>query len=106
MIFYFAIPVGSGLGYVVGSSFADLMGSWQWGIRVTPFIGLFCVMTLILFVDEPERGQAENVPLHSKASSPPNANPSRTRSPPSSHLIDDLKYLIRKWVPIFLDYDA
>ncbi|KAL3098048.1 hypothetical protein niasHT_027593 [Heterodera trifolii] len=69
MFFYFAIPVGSGLGYVIGSSATSLaksaLGSvdcpfcWQWGIRVTPLLGLFCIITLLLFVKEPVRGQSE-----------------------------------------------
>ena len=28
-LFYFAIPVGSGLGYIVGSETAKVMGSWH-----------------------------------------------------------------------------
>uniref|UniRef100_A0A183BQM3 MFS domain-containing protein n=1 Tax=Globodera pallida TaxID=36090 RepID=A0A183BQM3_GLOPA len=69
MFFYFAIPVGSGLGYVVGSyatlmakrweASTDCLDCWQWGIRVTPVLGLFCIVTLLLFVQEPVRGQAE-----------------------------------------------
>ncbi|KJH53774.1 transporter, major facilitator family protein [Dictyocaulus viviparus] len=35
MYFYFAIPCGSGLGFVVGSSVAALTGDWRWGIRIT-----------------------------------------------------------------------
>uniref|UniRef100_A0A914GY17 Major facilitator superfamily (MFS) profile domain-containing protein n=1 Tax=Globodera rostochiensis TaxID=31243 RepID=A0A914GY17_GLORO len=69
MFFYFAIPVGSGLGYVVGSyatlmarrwgASSDCLDCWQWGIRVTPVLGLFCIVNLMLFVQEPVRGQAE-----------------------------------------------
>ena len=57
--FYFAIPVGSGLGYIVGSSVASLMGSWHWALRVTPILGLICVLLLILLVREPKRGESE-----------------------------------------------
>ncbi|PIO70736.1 transporter, major facilitator family protein [Teladorsagia circumcincta] len=35
MVFYFAIPVGSGLGFIGGSSIALWTGSWQWGVRRT-----------------------------------------------------------------------
>lgn len=34
MIFYFAVPVGSGLGYVGGSYFSLWAGSWQGGVRL------------------------------------------------------------------------
>uniref|UniRef100_A0A8C9WJZ0 Protein spinster homolog 1 n=1 Tax=Scleropages formosus TaxID=113540 RepID=A0A8C9WJZ0_SCLFO len=33
-IFYFAIPVGSGLGYIVGSKVDDLEQDWHWALRV------------------------------------------------------------------------
>uniref|UniRef100_A0A9J7XKJ2 Protein spinster homolog 1 n=2 Tax=Cyprinus carpio TaxID=7962 RepID=A0A9J7XKJ2_CYPCA len=33
-IFYFAIPVGSGLGYIVGSKVNDVAGDWHWALRV------------------------------------------------------------------------
>uniref|UniRef100_A0A915K5X5 Major facilitator superfamily (MFS) profile domain-containing protein n=1 Tax=Romanomermis culicivorax TaxID=13658 RepID=A0A915K5X5_ROMCU len=33
MLFYFAIPVGSGLGYVLGGAVASFTNSWQWGVR-------------------------------------------------------------------------
>ena len=59
MFFYFAIPVGSGLGYVVGSGVSKLTGHWQWGIRVTPIAGILCVLALLLIVEEPVRGAAE-----------------------------------------------
>jgi len=61
MFFYFAIPVGSGLGYVVGSGVASVLGGWQWGIRVTPFLGVLLIVCLALFVEEPTRGMADRV---------------------------------------------
>ncbi|XP_014679784.1 PREDICTED: protein spinster homolog 1-like, partial [Priapulus caudatus] len=33
MVFYFAIPVGSGLGYIVGTNVASIFHKWQWGLR-------------------------------------------------------------------------
>uniref|UniRef100_A0A671N0W8 Protein spinster homolog 1 n=1 Tax=Sinocyclocheilus anshuiensis TaxID=1608454 RepID=A0A671N0W8_9TELE len=33
-VFYFAIPVGSGLGYIVGSEVDDVTGDWHWALRV------------------------------------------------------------------------
>ncbi|KAK3767380.1 hypothetical protein RRG08_049748 [Elysia crispata] len=64
MIFYFAIPVGSGLGYIVGSNVADLLGSWQWALRVTPGLGVICVILIIFFSVEPQRGMSEGNNVH------------------------------------------
>lgn len=58
-IFYFAIPVGSGLGYIVGSKVKDATGDWHWGLRVTPALGVIAVGLLIFFVKEPPRGAME-----------------------------------------------
>lgn len=60
-LFYFAIPVGSGLGYIVGSSTAEFFGDWRYALRVTPLLGVVSVLLLLLFLDEPERGQCEEV---------------------------------------------
>lgn len=57
-IFYFAIPVGSGLGYIIGAETAKFMGSWHWALRVTPVLGMIAI-TLLLFIEEPERGLSE-----------------------------------------------
>uniref|UniRef100_A0A8R1DTA7 MFS domain-containing protein n=1 Tax=Caenorhabditis japonica TaxID=281687 RepID=A0A8R1DTA7_CAEJA len=59
MIFYFAIPVGSGLGFIVGSNVATLTGHWQWGIRVSAIAGFIVTIALVLLTYEPERGAAE-----------------------------------------------
>ena len=53
--FYFAIPVGSGLGYIVGSQMARIFGSWQFALRFTPLFGLISIICY-LFVKEPKRG--------------------------------------------------
>jgi len=34
-VFYFAIPVGSGLGYIAGSKVKDVAGDWHWALRVS-----------------------------------------------------------------------
>ncbi|CAL8085812.1 unnamed protein product [Calicophoron daubneyi] len=61
-LFYFAVPVGSGLGYVVGSAVTDLAGGrWQWSLRVTPALGLLCIILLGLLHKDPPRGLAEGV---------------------------------------------
>uniref|UniRef100_A0A6M2E1V1 Putative sugar transporter/spinster transmembrane protein n=1 Tax=Xenopsylla cheopis TaxID=163159 RepID=A0A6M2E1V1_XENCH len=57
-LFYFAIPVGSGLGYIAGSAMAHVGGSWHWALRVTPALGLIAVI-LIKFIQEPARGLSD-----------------------------------------------
>ncbi|XP_060521641.1 protein spinster isoform X2 [Cylas formicarius] len=67
-LFYFAIPVGSGLGYIVGSETASLAGSWHWALRVTPALGLVAVFMIVVFLEEPERGASEGN-VHMEATS-------------------------------------
>ncbi|KAL4223098.1 Protein spinster 3 [Mactra antiquata] len=59
MVFYFAIPVGSGLGYVVGANMAEAFGQWQYALRLTPFLGIICVVLILIIVKEPVRGGAD-----------------------------------------------
>ncbi|XP_073697927.1 protein spinster homolog 1 [Garra rufa] len=63
-IFYFAIPVGSGLGYIVGSEVNDVAKDWHWALRVTPSLGLLAVILLFFVVQEPKRGAIEARPEH------------------------------------------
>jgi len=58
-LFYFAIPVGSGLGYIVGSKTAELAGSWQWGLRATPVLGILAVLMIMFLLEDPPRGHSE-----------------------------------------------
>ena len=58
-IFYFAIPVGSGLGYVVGQGLSASFGSWHWALRGTPILGAFAVIAIVLFLKDPPRGESE-----------------------------------------------
>ena len=58
-VFYLAVPVGSGMGYIVGSNVAEVFKSWKWALRVTPPLGFICVLLLIFVVQEPKRGSAE-----------------------------------------------
>jgi len=58
-LFYFAIPVGSGLGYIVGSETAKAFGHWQWGLRATPVLGVIAVVLILLFMMDPPRGESE-----------------------------------------------
>jgi len=58
-LFYFAIPVGSGMGYIVGSETAAFFGHWQWGLRATPVLGIVAVVLIILLLTDPPRGESE-----------------------------------------------
>ena len=57
-LFYFSIPVGSGLGYIVGSGVARAAGDWRWGVRTTPFLAYIALIILIIFLTDPPRGHA------------------------------------------------
>ncbi|GFU45105.1 protein spinster homolog 1 [Nephila pilipes] len=58
-IFYFAIPVGSGLGYIVGDQIVNHTGEWQWALRVTPVLGFISVLITFIYVKDPPRGEAD-----------------------------------------------
>lgn len=58
-VFYFAIPVGSGLGYIVGTSVAQAMGAWYWALRVTPVLGTVAVLLILFVLREPLRGASD-----------------------------------------------
>ncbi|KAK4874836.1 hypothetical protein RN001_014196 [Aquatica leii] len=58
-LFYFAIPVGSGMGYIIGSETASATGKWQWGLRVTPFLGAIAVLLIVFVLKDPHRGESE-----------------------------------------------
>ncbi|XP_033208580.1 protein spinster [Belonocnema kinseyi] len=58
-LFYFAIPVGSGLGYIAGGETARATGSWQWGLRITPALGILAIILILLLVRDPIRGEKE-----------------------------------------------
>eukprot|EP00094_Tigriopus_californicus_P007790 TCALIF_07502-PA protein Name:"Similar to spin Protein spinster (Drosophila melanogaster)" AED:0.16 eAED:0.16 QI:0/0.75/0.55/1/0.75/0.77/9/69/476 len=63
-LFYFAIPVGSGLGYIVGSGVGAAFGDWRWGLRVTPILNVIAVLLMIFFMKDPERGEADTLNPH------------------------------------------
>ena len=77
-LFYFAIPIGSGLGYLVGSAVDKMLGGWQWAFRVTPPLGILSVVLLMIFVEEPERGKSDGWSTRNQ----------------KSNFKSDLKYLI------------
>jgi len=82
-LFYFAIPVGTGLGYIVGSEVAGATDDWRWGLRVTPIMGALAVFMIIFLMIDPERGAADGSKL--KPTSP----------------ISDLKSLVRNKTYVF-----
>jgi len=82
-LFYFAIPVGTGLGYIVGSEVAGVTDDWRWGLRVTPIMGALAVFMIVFLMIDPERGAADGSKL--KPTSP----------------ISDLKSLVRNKSYVF-----
>ncbi|XP_008209871.1 protein spinster isoform X1 [Nasonia vitripennis] len=58
-LFYFAIPVGSGLGYITGGETARATNQWQWGLRITPILGVFAIIMILTLVRDPIRGEKE-----------------------------------------------
>ncbi|KAF5896664.1 protein spinster 2 [Clarias magur] len=58
-VFYLAIPLGSGLGYILGSSAKDLAQDWHWALRVSPVLGLTAGILILVFVPEPKRGSVD-----------------------------------------------
>ncbi|GMR48457.1 hypothetical protein PMAYCL1PPCAC_18652, partial [Pristionchus mayeri] len=68
MLYYFAIPVGSGLGFIVGSTVESLLGDWRWGIRATSILDAICLVLLILFVHDRHSDVEENETMESRSS--------------------------------------
>uniref|UniRef100_A0A3B5A1D1 Sphingolipid transporter 2 n=2 Tax=Stegastes partitus TaxID=144197 RepID=A0A3B5A1D1_9TELE len=60
-VFYLAIPLGSGLGYILGSSAKVAAGDWHWALRVSPLLGITAGTLILLFVPEPKRGSADQM---------------------------------------------
>ncbi|XP_077597112.1 sphingosine-1-phosphate transporter SPNS2 isoform X1 [Stigmatopora nigra] len=57
--FYLAIPLGSGLGYILGTGAKLAAGDWHWALRVSPVLGITAATLIMLFVPEPKRGSAD-----------------------------------------------
>ncbi|KAK5918442.1 hypothetical protein CgunFtcFv8_003208 [Champsocephalus gunnari] len=60
-VFYLAIPLGSGLGYILGSSAKVAAGDWHWALRVSPALGIMAGTLILLFVPEPKRGAPDQM---------------------------------------------
>jgi len=63
-VFYFAIPVGAGMGFIVAGEVEKATGNWQSVMRITPAMGLVSVVLLWLILKhDPPRGEAEGSTL-------------------------------------------
>uniref|UniRef100_A0A4W4FVQ9 Major facilitator superfamily (MFS) profile domain-containing protein n=1 Tax=Electrophorus electricus TaxID=8005 RepID=A0A4W4FVQ9_ELEEL len=57
--FYIFIPVGSGLGYILGSKIASVTGDWHWALRLNPILGVPGLLLLVFLMPNPPRGASE-----------------------------------------------
>nr|XP_035155431.2 sphingosine-1-phosphate transporter SPNS2 isoform X4 [Callithrix jacchus]XP_054111626.1 sphingosine-1-phosphate transporter SPNS2 isoform X4 [Callithrix jacchus] len=80
-IFYFAIPLGSGLGYITGSSVKQAAGDWHWALRVSPVLGMITGTLILILVPATKRGHADQLGDQLKA---------------QTSWLRDMKALIRK----------
>ena len=46
-----------------GSEVAANTSDWRWGLRVTPFMGLFAILLILFLMIDPERGHADGAHL-------------------------------------------
>ncbi|XP_004684813.1 PREDICTED: protein spinster homolog 2 [Condylura cristata] len=60
-VFYFAIPLGSGLGYITGSSVKQAAGDWHWALRVSPILGMITGTLILVLVPTTKRGHADQL---------------------------------------------
>ncbi|XP_045680038.1 protein spinster homolog 2 isoform X3 [Phyllostomus hastatus] len=60
-VFYFAIPLGSGLGYITGSSVKQAAGDWHWALRVSPIVGMITGTLILVLVPATKRGHADQL---------------------------------------------
>ncbi|XP_060060171.1 sphingosine-1-phosphate transporter SPNS2 isoform X4 [Erinaceus europaeus] len=60
-VFYFAIPLGSGLGYITGSSVKQAAGDWHWALRVSPILGMITGTLILVLVPVTKRGLADQL---------------------------------------------
>lgn len=58
-VFFFAIPVGSGLGYIAGSQLAHAFSDWRYALRLTPLLGIISAVVMLFSMKEPPRGEAD-----------------------------------------------
>ncbi|PAA93469.1 hypothetical protein BOX15_Mlig029252g2, partial [Macrostomum lignano] len=84
ILFNLQVPFGTGVGFVIGQLVSDATDGWNWALRVTPPLGLLCVILLAVCFREPRRGQSEG-PAATAAAAAAAINPSRW--------LDDLRAL-------------
>ncbi|KAK2495181.1 hypothetical protein MC885_008967 [Smutsia gigantea] len=84
-IFYIFIPVGSGLGYVLGSAVMALTGNWHWALRIMSCLEAVALILLIALVPDPPRGAAEK---HGDVA---------MGGPRRSSWCEDVRYLGKNW---------
>ena len=58
-LFYLAIPVGCGLGYITGSKITKIFNNWRYSLRLTPIITGIAILLVFFFMKEPSRGENE-----------------------------------------------
>ncbi|XP_036610173.1 protein spinster homolog 3 [Trichosurus vulpecula] len=81
-LFYIFIPVGSGLGYVLGSAVTKATGDWHWAFRIMPCLEAVALVLLVLLVPDPPLGGAEE---QSEAGGP------------RTSWCEDVRYLGKNW---------
>jgi len=86
-IFCMGMPLGSGLGYIVSSNLSKIFNDWHWSLRFTPILSFFCIIIMIVFVNEPKRGAADNL--------------NESNSINGSSLKSDIIYLLKKYFRFF-----
>ncbi|XP_066462960.1 protein spinster homolog 1-like [Eleutherodactylus coqui] len=81
-IFYLTIPVGSGLGYIVGPKVTSAAnGNWHWAFRVSPGLGIIGFLLMTILIKEPPRGAAEGKRTNTSLN--------------ASHWVSDIKTLFK-----------
>ena len=86
-IFVIAIPLGSGVGYIAGSSMVKLAssmgwGGWEWALRVTPPIAVLSILLMIFIMpNHIPRGYSDGLVADENEE--------------KSSYVEDLKYLMK-----------
>ena len=86
-IFVIAIPLGSGVGYIAGSSMVKLAssmgwGGWEWALRVTPSIAVLSILLMIFIMpNHTPRGYSDGLVADENEE--------------KSSYVEDLKYLMK-----------
>ncbi|OAF71934.1 hypothetical protein A3Q56_00291 [Intoshia linei] len=68
IMFSLAIPIGSGLGYVLSSLLTSLFDSWRWGLRFSGVNGIIGILLILFVMKEPTRTTTGDINNTSKSS--------------------------------------